>query len=62
MDAAEAAQLAYGIGADAAVPMHWDMFASNPGDPAAFVSAARTTVIVPERVRPFVYTAPQAAR
>jgi L-ascorbate 6-phosphate lactonase len=59
MDAREAAQLAHEIGADAAVPLHWDMFASNPGDPAAFVAAARTTVIVPQRDRPFVYTAPE---
>ena len=58
MDAHEAAQLASDIGADAAVPLHWDMFAGNPGDPAAFVVAARTTVIVPQHVRPFVYTAP----
>jgi L-ascorbate metabolism protein UlaG (beta-lactamase superfamily) len=56
IDEGEAAQLALDIGADAAVPLHWDMFAWNPGDPAAFVSAAQTTVIVPERARPFVYT------
>ena len=60
MDATEAAQLAHEIGADAAVPLHWDMFASNPGDPPAFVAAAQTTVIVPQRGRPFVYTAPEA--
>ena len=59
MDAREAARLARDIGADAAVPLHWDMFASNPGDPAAFVAAAQTTVIVPRRDRPFVYTAPE---
>jgi L-ascorbate metabolism protein UlaG (beta-lactamase superfamily) len=57
MDAAEAAQLAWDAGADAVVPLHWDMFAGNPGDPAALVAAARTTVIVPRRNRPFVYTA-----
>jgi len=38
------------------------MFASNPGDPSAFVAAAQTTVIVPRRDRPFVYTAPDATR
>jgi L-ascorbate 6-phosphate lactonase len=59
MNAREAAQLAHEIGADAAVPLHWDMFASNPGDPAAFVAAAQTTVIVPRRNRPFVYSAPE---
>jgi L-ascorbate metabolism protein UlaG (beta-lactamase superfamily) len=61
MNEPEAAQLALDIGADAVVPMHWDMFAANPGDPAAFVAAARTSVIVPQRVRPFVYTAPDRA-
>lgn len=58
MDAREAAQLARDIGADAAVPLHWDMFAGNPGDPAEFVAAAQTTVIVPRHSRPFVYTVP----
>jgi L-ascorbate metabolism protein UlaG (beta-lactamase superfamily) len=62
LNAHEAAQLARDIGADAVVPLHWDMFASNPGDPAAFVAAARTTVIVPQRARPFVYTAPEEKR
>lgn len=62
MDAREAAQLAQAIGADAVVPLHWDMFAVNPGDPAAFVAAARTTVVVPQRSRTFVYTAPQARK
>jgi L-ascorbate 6-phosphate lactonase len=62
LDAREAADLAWEIGADAAVPLHWDMFASNPGDPAAFVAAARTTVIVPRHAQPFVYTAPQGRR
>jgi L-ascorbate metabolism protein UlaG (beta-lactamase superfamily) len=62
MDAREAAQLAHDIGADAAIPMHWDMFASNPGDPAAFVAAARTTAIVLEHIRAFIYTAPAGTR
>jgi L-ascorbate metabolism protein UlaG (beta-lactamase superfamily) len=59
LDAREAAQLAADIAADAAVPMHWDMFASNPGDPAAFVAASRTPVIVLRHARPFVYTTPE---
>ena len=62
MDAREAAQLAHDIGADAAVPMHWDMFASNLGDPASFVAAARTTAIVLQRNRPFLYTPPEQGR
>jgi L-ascorbate metabolism protein UlaG (beta-lactamase superfamily) len=62
MDEREAAQLARDIEADAVVPLHWDMFAWNPGDPAALVAVAETSVIVPQRVRPFVYTAPAEAR
>jgi L-ascorbate 6-phosphate lactonase len=62
LDAREAAELASEIDADAVVPIHWDMFATNPGDPAAFVAAARTTVILPRRSQPFVYTAPQETR
>ncbi len=62
LDAREAAHLADDIGADAAVPMHWDMFAANPGDPAAFVAASRTTAIVLRHNRPFVYTAPAEER
>ena len=61
MDAREAARLADDIGADAAIPMHWDMFAGNPGDPAAFVAAVETTAIVLRHVTPFVYTAPAEA-
>ncbi len=57
LDAREASQLAEEIGADAVVPLHWDMFAANPGDPAMLVAAARTTVVVLEHSRPFVYTA-----
>jgi L-ascorbate metabolism protein UlaG (beta-lactamase superfamily) len=62
LDEREAARLAFDIGADAVVPLHWDMFSANPGDPAAFVAAARTTVIVPRHARPFVYTAPEETR
>jgi L-ascorbate 6-phosphate lactonase len=62
MDAREAARLARDIGADAVVPLHWDMFASNPGDPAAFVATAETTVIVPRHARRFVYTPPAGTR
>jgi L-ascorbate metabolism protein UlaG (beta-lactamase superfamily) len=62
LDAREAAELAAEIGADAAAPMHWDMFAWNPGDPSEFVAASQTTVIVPRHGRPFVYTAPGSAR
>lgn len=61
MDAFEAAELARDIGADAVVPLHWDMFAWNPGDPAALLAAAQTNVIVLQHGKPFVYTAPVGA-
>jgi L-ascorbate 6-phosphate lactonase len=56
LDAREAAELTAAAGVDAVLPMHWDMFAANPGDPAELVAAAETMVIVPRRLRPFVYT------
>jgi L-ascorbate 6-phosphate lactonase len=62
LDAHEAARLAGEIGADAAVPMHWDMFAGNPGDPAAFVAESDTTAIVLRHTHPFIYTMPEATR
>jgi L-ascorbate metabolism protein UlaG (beta-lactamase superfamily) len=61
LDAREAAELARDIDADAVVPLHWDMFAANLGDPGAFVAAAETTVVVPRHFRPFVYTASSAS-
>jgi L-ascorbate 6-phosphate lactonase len=36
-DHREAADLGHAIGADTIVPMHYDMFASNPGNPGWFV-------------------------
>lgn len=63
LDAEEAAALAIEAGVDVVVPMHYDMFAANPGDPAALVSAVQRavvnlTVVVPARGRPFVYSRP----
>jgi L-ascorbate 6-phosphate lactonase len=60
LDAGEAADLAARAGVDAAVPMHYDMFAVNPGDPGRFVSLLRgrhpsATAIVPAPHRPFAY-------
>jgi L-ascorbate metabolism protein UlaG (beta-lactamase superfamily) len=60
LDPAEAAELAAAIGASTMIPLHWDMFAANPGDPAALVRAAETTVIVPRRLEPFVFTTTRA--
>jgi L-ascorbate 6-phosphate lactonase len=62
LDEREAAELVAAIGADAAVPMHWDLFAANTGDPAKFTAAATTTVIRPQRFRPFAYAAPRNRR
>jgi L-ascorbate 6-phosphate lactonase len=63
MDADEAAQLAIESGAEVAIPMHYDMFAGNPGDPARMVAAVErlgggVKVVVPAHGRPFVYTRP----
>jgi L-ascorbate 6-phosphate lactonase len=67
LDAEEAARLALDAGADVAVPMHYDMFAANPGDPAEMVAAitrigdqgeGAVSVMVPARGRTFVYTRP----
>ena len=58
----EAVQLAAGAGAGLLVPMHFDMFAKNLGDPAHVVEyAARTepdlAVLLPGRGRAFVCAA-----
>jgi L-ascorbate metabolism protein UlaG (beta-lactamase superfamily) len=39
LDARAALELARRIGAGTVVPLHWDMFAANTGDPAALVGA-----------------------
>jgi len=63
MDADEAAALAIEAGVDVAIPMHYDMFAANPGDPARMVAAVQrfgggVNVVVPARGHPFAYTRP----
>lgn len=60
MDHREAARLAADAGADAVVPMHYDMFAANRGYPAHLVDVVRRdhpqlAVVVPTRERPFLY-------
>jgi L-ascorbate 6-phosphate lactonase len=60
LDAAEAADLAERAGAGTAVPMHYDMFAGNPGDPGEFVRLLRrdhpsVAAIVPVPHRAFAY-------
>ena len=42
-DHREAAELGHAIGADTIVPMHYDMFAGNPGNPGWFVEYCTTT-------------------
>ena len=59
LDEVEAAELADRIGADLVVPMHYEMFAANPGSPARLVEEAERrelAVLVPSRARPFAYT------
>jgi L-ascorbate metabolism protein UlaG (beta-lactamase superfamily) len=61
LDAEEAVRLAAAIGANVLVPIHYDMFAANPGDPARVVAAAlreprAPAVLVPTRRRPFVFS------
>jgi len=63
MDADEAAELAIASGAEVAIPMHYDMFDGNPGDPARMVAAVRrlggaVSVLVPAHGRPYVYARP----
>lgn len=63
MDAHEAGTLASDVGVDVVVPMHYDMFAANPGDPALLVAAVQraggsVNVVIPARGRPFVYSRP----
>jgi L-ascorbate metabolism protein UlaG (beta-lactamase superfamily) len=62
LTAVEAAGLAGEVMVDALVPMHYGMFATNPGSPGELVGAARdaapaTTVLVLSPFQPFVYTA-----
>ena len=61
MDAREAAYVAEAAGADAVIPIHFDMFEANPGDPVALLDVVLrdrldVAVLVPSRARPFVYS------
>jgi L-ascorbate metabolism protein UlaG (beta-lactamase superfamily) len=61
LDAEEAAVVAIDASVDVVIPMHYDMFAANRGDPARLVAAVERSggnvnVVVPARGRPFVYT------
>lgn len=55
LSAAQAADLAIRSGVRIAVPMHYDMFASNPGSPEEFASALEDSgieVLIPPRGTP----------
>lgn len=63
LDAEEAAGLAAESGVDVVIPMHYDMFAANPGFPEDVVRALRAkgaavTVVVPAAGKNFIYTKP----
>jgi L-ascorbate metabolism protein UlaG (beta-lactamase superfamily) len=63
LDEEEAADLAAAIDTDLLVPMHYDMFAANPGSPERLVALAtqkhpELQVLVPSHTRRFVYTSP----
>jgi len=67
LDEEEAVNLAAAIGADLLVPMHYDMFAANPGSPERVVELARKRhpelqVLIASRARRFVYTNPAPDR
>jgi L-ascorbate 6-phosphate lactonase len=59
LDEREAVELAASAGVDLLVPIHWDMFAANPGSPGRVVELAREhpglAVLVASRERPFLY-------
>jgi L-ascorbate metabolism protein UlaG (beta-lactamase superfamily) len=59
LDEREAVELAAAAGVDLLVPMHWDMFAANPGSPGLVVDLARAhpalAVLVPAHDRLHVY-------
>jgi L-ascorbate 6-phosphate lactonase len=58
LDEAEAVELAVAAGVELLVPMHWDMFAANPGSPGLVVDLARggsgLSVLVPAHDRVLV--------
>jgi L-ascorbate metabolism protein UlaG (beta-lactamase superfamily) len=61
MDPREAAHVAEAAGADVVIPIHFDMFEANLGDPAALLDVVlrdqlAVAVLVPSRARPFLYS------
>jgi len=61
LDAAEAVDLAARAGITTLIPMHYDMFAGNLGDPDRVVNSVRSRdlgiqVVIPDLDQPFLYT------
>jgi L-ascorbate 6-phosphate lactonase len=61
MDPCEAAYVAEAAGADVVIPIHFDMFEANLGDPVALLGVVLddrldVAVLVPSRARPFLYS------
>jgi L-ascorbate 6-phosphate lactonase len=61
LDPREAAYVAEAAGADVVVPIHFDMFEANLGDPVALLGVVLherldVAVLVPSRARPFLYS------
>jgi L-ascorbate 6-phosphate lactonase len=61
MNAREAAHVAEAAGADVVIPIHFDMFEANLGDPVALLDVVLrerldVAVLVPTRARPFLYS------
>jgi L-ascorbate metabolism protein UlaG (beta-lactamase superfamily) len=61
MDPREAAHVAEAAGADVVIPIHFDMFEANLGDPVALLDVVLreqldVAVLVPSRARPFLYS------
>jgi L-ascorbate metabolism protein UlaG (beta-lactamase superfamily) len=63
MNEKEAADLGHAVGADVLVPMHYDMFAGNPGNPGWFAEYCAATYPeqefhVPARCKRWLYVKP----
>jgi L-ascorbate metabolism protein UlaG (beta-lactamase superfamily) len=66
MNPHEAAELASRVGVDLLIPTHWDMFEPNLGFPEHLLQIVsrrhpELSVLVPSRLRAFVYSRPQSA-
>jgi L-ascorbate 6-phosphate lactonase len=67
LDASEALELATAADVDLLIPMHYDMFAENPGDPAQLVDIAMRRsydlpILLPVHGRPFAIASVRRSR